>query len=70
MVVEKSEGKRGGSATPPYPKDISCYGLAFLSILMHPGNRVAAAMWYKPMSNRLSTQKFCSERKAQKGSPL
>ena len=39
-------------------KDISCYGLAFLKYLMHPGNRVAAAMLYKPISNRLGTQKF------------
>ena len=54
--------KKGKSAwrlrTPPYPKNISCYGIAFLNNLMHPGNRVAAAMLYKPIRNRLGTQKF------------
>ena len=54
--------KKGKSAwrlrTPPYPKDMSCYGLTFLNNLMHPGNRVAAAMWYKPIRKVLGTQKF------------
>ena len=43
-------------------KDKSLYGLAFLKYLMHPGNRVAAAMVYKSISNKLGTQKFFPQR--------